>query len=301
MQWPKTPSPIIKLEDELFESRQIEVFLKRDDLIHPFIIGNKWRKLKYNFDFAIKNKFKEVLTFGGAYSNHILATAAAGKLFGINTTGIIRGHELNNKSNDTLMEASAFGMNLHFVTRAVYHQNKMGVSEDQDSRTFLLPEGGTNDLAIKGVAELVDEIDVDFDNIVVPIGTGGTVCGIIKGLKGAKNITGFSVFKGGSLKSQIQYKLECFNIKHKNFKMIHGYHFGGFAKIDQTLTDFIYKFNNKFKILLDPIYTGKTFFGVWDIIKKRYFKEKTRILLLHTGGIQGLRGYPEFSALLNDL
>jgi len=267
--------------------------LLREDQIHPFVSGNKFRKLKYNIEQAIKDGYKTILTFGGAYSNHIAAVAAAGKITGIQTIGIIRGEELSEKiaENPTLSYAQQQEMQLHFVTRETY-RNKYKASQIEALREsfgdfYLLPEGGTNDLAVKGCKEILSEIeDVDtFDYICAPVGTGGTLAGLIEASKPHQKILGFSALKGTFQASEIKK----YTTKN-NFEITDNYCFGGYAKIDLQLVRFINEFHEKTGIPLDPVYTGKMLFGIVDLLKRGYFKENSRIFAVHTGGLQGIPG-----------
>lgn len=290
---PLLPSPIQEIHDPLLANRSIRLFVKRDDLIHPYIMGNKWRKLKFNIEQMRREEKDTIVTMGGAFSNHIYATAAAGKENGIHTIGIIRGEELNEESNSTLRFASSNGMQLSFESREMYGQFR----ENPDTlkhrypKAYFLPEGGTNHLAVQGCTEIVEEIDFDFNVIVTPIGTGGTFCGILKGLKSNQHVLGVSSLKGDFIKNEIKNHLKEFDISNDNYTVNTNYHFGGYGKIKPELIDFINSFKEKFNVPLDPIYTGKSFFGVWDMIENDKFEENLRIILLHTGGLQGISGF----------
>lgn len=269
----------------------VQLFLKREDLIHPFISGNKFRKLKYNLEEAKTFGFKTLLSFGGAFSNHIAAVAAAGKEFGFNTIGIIRGEELFDKidENSTLKFAEQSGMRFKFVTRAVY-RNKTSEHFIEELKAefgdfYLLPEGGTNTLAVKGCEEILTDQDKDFDYICCSVGTGGTVSGLINCSKPSQQILGFSSLKGDFLKEDIGKFVE-----KKNWQLITDYHFGGYAKINEALISFINGFKSKNQIPLDPIYTGKMMFGIFDLIEKGFFPKGSKILAIHTGGLQGIEG-----------
>lgn len=264
--------------------------MKREDLIHPEIMGNKWRKLKYNLLEASATGKKRLITKGGAYSNHIAATAAAAKTYGFDSLGIIRGQELNTQSNLTLKTAHKNGMKLQFVDRAAYKEiSEMTFPLDNDD--FFIPEGGTNSLAIKGVSELIDEIDDSYNIIATSIGTGGTLCGLLKGLEGNYQIMGFSALKGDFMIKEIEHLRQEFNIPWKNYHLNLDYHFGGYGKVTHSLVAFINEFKAQFGISLDPIYTGKMFYGVWDKVKNDQIAKGSRILLLHTGGLQGVSGF----------
>jgi len=269
----------------------IKLFLKREDEIHPVISGNKYRKLKYNLGEAQTQNFKTLLTFGGAFSNHIAAVAATGLEFGFNTIGVIRGEELGVKIdlNPTLKFAKQCGMKFKFVSREVYRNKtsndfiKLLNAEFGDF--YLLPEGGTNTLAIKGCEEILTEQDNDFDYICCSVGTGGTVSGLINCSKPSQQILGFSALKGDFLKEDIGKFA-----KKNNWRLITEYHFGGYAKINEALISFINEFKRNYQIPLDPIYTGKMMFGIFDLIYRGFFPKGSEILAIHTGGLQGIEG-----------
>lgn len=269
----------------------ITLTILREDLIHPIVSGNKFRKLKYNIEEAQQLKSIALLTFGGAFSNHIAATAAAGKLVGLKTIGIIRGEELqdNYTENETLKYATSCGMHLHFISRADYKLkdtegfiNKLKIKFGD---FYLLPEGGTNQLAVKGCTEILNTIHIKYDYICCSVGTGGTLAGLIEASGNNQKTIGFSALKGTFQSLEIsKYTSKT------NFEIRDDYCFGGYGKIDSVLVRFINEFNLKFNIPLDPIYTGKMLFGVTDLINKGYFKENSRILAVHTGGLQGIAG-----------
>lgn len=268
----------------------IEVYVKREDVLHSEISGNKFRKLKYNLIEARNLGFTKLLTFGGAYSNHIAAVAAAGKEFGFETIGIIRGEELQEKylENPTLKKASENGMQFEFVSRTQYRDKNNAAFLDQMKEKFgvfyLIPEGGTNNLAVKGCKEILTDDDKLFDFICCAVGTGGTISGIINSLKPHQKAIGFSALKGDFLTEDIQKYAE-----NSQWNLVTDYHFGGYAKLNDELKQFMKQFFKKYLISLDPVYTSKTFFGVIDLISKGYFKPDSKILIIHTGGLQGLQ------------
>lgn len=273
------------------ENASISISIKREDLLHPIISGNKFRKLKYNLKEAIKQKKSKLLTFGGAFSNHILAVAAAGKEAGFETIGIIRGDELEDKvlENPTLFKAQKLGMKFKFVDREMY-RNKNEIDfrrrlEFEFQDFYLLPEGGTNELAIQGCEEILTDLDNDFDFICCSVGTGGTISGIINCSKESQQVLGFPALCGDFLKEDIRK----FATK-SNWNLITDYDFGGYAKVSDELIRFMNDFYSKYNILLDPIYTGKMMFGVMDLIEKDFFPKNSRILVIHTGGLQGIAG-----------
>ena len=275
----------------LDDKKNIELSIKREDLIHPFVSGNKYRKLKYNVLQAREENKPTLLTFGGAFSNHIAAVASAGKAEGFNTIGIIRGEELKDKvdTNPTLSFAKSCGMTFNFISRKDYkdksNPNFISNLKDWFGDFYLIPEGGTNNLAIKGCQEILNEKDSKFDYLCCAVGTGGTVSGIINASKSNQKILGFSSLKGDFLNKDISKFATS-----TNWELITDYHFGGYGKINDSLITFINKFKSENKIPLDPIYTGKMMFGIFDLIKKGYFKPNSKILAIHTGGLQGIEG-----------
>ena len=288
-------TPLEKVNDPLLKERKISLFIKREDLNHPLMSGNKWHKMKYNLQEAIKQGKNTLLTFGGAYSNHIYATAAVGKIFNLNTIGIIRGEE-HLPLNPTLSFAKDNGMKLYYLDRTSYREKNSPEIINQLRKKFgdfyLLPEGGTNEFAVKGCGEIISKINIDFNFVCCPCGTGGTLAGLISGLQGHNFALGFAVLKGASfLKRDVSSLLKISgNSSLINWDINLDYHFGGYAKFNSALMDFISRFTLLTKIPIEPIYTGKMLFGIYDLISKDYFNEGSRIVALHTGGLQGLRG-----------
>lgn len=270
---------------------EITLHIKREDLIHPFISGNKFRKLKYNLLQAKAEKKSKLLTFGGAFSNHIAAVAYAGKENNLETIGIIRGEELASKilENPTLTFAQNCGMKFEFVTREVYKikATKTFIEnlEERHGDFYLVPEGGANRLAVKGCEEIVTLEDADFTHICCSIGTGGTISGLINSAKAHQKIIGFPALKGDFLSDDIR-KFAT----NSNWEVQLDYHFGGYAKINEELIRFINDFYKQTNIPLDPIYTGKMMFGILDLINKGYFPKGAKIIAIHTGGLQGIEG-----------
>ena len=270
----------------------IELFIKREDLLHPIISGNKFRKLKYNIEEAKKSGNNTLLTFGGAFSNHILAVAGAGAEFGFKTIGVIRGEELASKVNEnpTLLKAKELGMDFYFVSRSVY-QEKESESfvielKDRFGDFYLIPEGGTNKFAIKGCKEILTEEDKQvFSHVACAVGTGGTFSGLINSSDEKQQLIGFSSLKGAFLSDVIR------NFAEKtNWIINDDYHFGGYGKVTDELIHFLNNFYNQTAIPLDPVYTGKMVFGILEMIKNGYFDPKSKILIIHTGGLQGIKG-----------
>lgn len=299
----QVPTQNIHLKEDL------HLDVRREDLLHPHISGNKYRKLKYNIAFALARRtggkaknYKTLLTYGGAFSNHIAATAAAGKEAGLKTIGIIRGEELGVdlpktlQQNKTLAFAVSQGMQLKFVSRSTYREKGTAGFRDLSAGKeesvlnafkpfYELPEGGTNALAVKGCMEILTEEDAKYDYICCAAGTGGTAAGIIEASLPHQTVLVFPALKGDFLREEI--------IKYtqkSNWRLITEYHFGGYAKVNDTLITFINTFRKKNGVPLDPIYTGKMIYGIMDLIKKGFFSKNTRILAVHTGGLQGIAG-----------
>lgn len=288
------------------EKFEVSLSIKREDLIHPDISGNKYRKLKYNLIQAKKEGKKTLLTFGGAFSNHIAAVASAGKLNNLNTIGVIRGDELGIdleqtlEHNPTLRYAYQCGMVFKFVSRSEYRTKTttkfIASLEREFGKFYLVPEGGTNNLAVKGCEEILSEETDVFGTICVAVGTGGTISGLINSAKNHQEIIGFPALKGDFLKDEIN-KYTTRN----NWLLTSEYHFGGYAKTSDELITFINKFKRETAIQLDPIYTGKMVFGIVDLIKKKTFKKGSNILVIHTGGIQGIEGMNAILSKKNSL
>lgn len=274
----------------IIPNNSVALSIRREDLIHPFVSGNKFRKLKYNLLQAEKLQLKTLLTFGGAFSNHIAAVAAAGKSFGYQTIGVVRGDELQNRieENPTLSFAIQQGMKLVFVSREEYRKKDsaefLQQLRERYGPFYLLPEGGTNALAVQGCEEILSAADSVFDYICCAVGTGGTLSGIINSSSDNQAVLGFPALKA-DLRSAVQKFA-----KKDNWTLITGYHFGGYARVDAELVSFINEFYQQNAVLLDPVYTGKMIFGVMDLIRNGYFPEESKILAVHTGGIQGIQG-----------
>lgn len=263
----------------------------REDMLHHFVSGNKFRKLKYNIVAAEDNGFSTLLTFGGAFSNHIAAVAAAGKELNFKTIGVIRGEELLYKiaQNPTLSFAKDCGMELHFISREDYKRKEeeqlLTKLKNKFGDFYILPEGGTNALAVQGCEEILENVSENADYICVPVGTGGTMAGLVKASRKDQQVIGFSALKGTFQSSEIKKYTS-----KTNFSITDAYCFGGYGKIDIDLIRFINKFKKEANIPLDPVYTGKMMFGIVDLLKKGHFKENSRIFAIHTGGLQGIAG-----------
>lgn len=267
------------------------ISFKREDLLDETISGNKLRKLKYNLIYAKRKNYSGVLTFGGAFSNHLAAVAAAGKRFGFKTIGIVRGEEWNKKvtQNATLNFCDKQGMELYFVSRAAYRQKEKSnlVSEltDRLKHIYLIPEGGTNSLAVQGCKEILTSGDTEFDVICCCVGTGGTLSGLIEGAELHQKVIGFAALRHQGLSKEIEK-----HTQKTNWEINHDYTFGGYAKVTPDLIAFMNDFYQQYQIPLDPIYTGKMVFGIFDLIKKEKWPWGKKILVIHSGGLQGIQG-----------
>lgn len=289
-------TPIVKILDRHIEKYGVELYLKREDLTDQYISGNKYRKLKYNLIYAKNHGFETLLTFGGAYSNHIHAVAYAGNKYNFTTIGVIRGEETL-PLNPTLKDASAFGMKFHYVSRADYRKKNESLFikelENRFGKFYMVPEGGSNALAVQGCTEILGEEKLSFDHICCACGTGGTMAGIIASLNGSKKVWGFPALKNGSfLKDEISRLILDFNSsQYENWDLILDYHFGGYARYTVELISFINKFKQNHNVQLDPIYTGKLLYGIYQKINEGFFDPGDKIIAIHTGGLQGIQGF----------
>jgi len=302
MQFEPFNIPLQAINDAVTEKHGIRLFMLRTDLNYPHISGNKLFKLKYNLLEAEKNNIKALLTFGGAFSNHIAATAAAGKEYGFETIGIIRGEEYA-ELNPTLKFAVDCGMHLYYVSRTLY-RNKIELydyvkQQFSKKNIYMIPEGGSNELGVLGCKEITQYINVGFDYVCCPCGTGATMAGIVLSLKNNQIAIGFQILKAkGYMKNEVAHWLEkkLFEnrnevaLKQNNWDINENYHFGGYAKINSELAEFIKWFECCNHVTLDFIYTGKMMFGIYDLIEKGFFKRGETIVAIHTGGLQGNEG-----------
>tara|TARA_B110000444_G_C18850572_1_gene605229 strand:- start:1118 stop:2011 length:894 start_codon:yes stop_codon:yes gene_type:complete len=278
--------------DFITEINGCKVWLKRDDKFGKGIKGNKFRKLKYNILKVKEDNLKGLVTFGGAFSNHLYATALAGKINKIETFGIVRGDEwqFKIKENPTLSNCIDFGMNLIFVSRKIYKQkhslNFWSLIGFNPKDLYIIPEGGTNELAIQGTSEILDEDDKIYDSICCPVGTGGTIAGLIKGSHSKQKVIGYSSLNNQELKNEVNKLVNGYD-----WDLNEDYTFGGYAKSSSELISFINNFKKKYSIQLDPIYSGKMLFGIFDKIKKGKWIWGNKILAIHTGGFQSIEGF----------
>ncbi|MCK9606792.1 MAG: pyridoxal-phosphate dependent enzyme [Methylomonas sp.] len=283
-----TLSPII---DPKLSDLRIRLWLKRDDLLHPIISGNKWRKLKYPLNDALVKGADTLVSMGGAYSNHLHALAFAGKSLGLQTIGYVRG-EQPKIFNRTLQDLSQWGMELRFVSRGDYRMLRAYKDSDMadlSSNQYWLPEGGASALALKGVSEIVAEMPIDFEHLFVACGTGTTLAGLIAAAPVHCRVTGVAALKGAGFLNREVKQLLSQNQIYTNWQIIQDYHFGGFAKSTADLEQFVRQFYASHSITLEPVYTGKLLYAVFDLLQKGYFKTGQRIVVLHTGGLQGAR------------
>lgn len=280
---------IVEIYSPLFLDKQVNLFVKKEYLIHPYISGNKWRKLKYNISYFKNSHFHKILTFGGAFSNHIYATAAAGKIYHIPTIGIIRGERVSNHTLD--FAENICGMKLIFVNRTLYKELTQNINHsflDDYKECYILPEGGSNELAKNGTEEIITQNQIEyFSHICTCVGTGGTISGIIQAADNQSNILGFSVLKGIDWEQELQ---KFFSSKplsnYTKWEIKNDYHFGGYAKKTIELEQFISDFEKQFKIPTEFVYTAKMFYGIIDLVKKDYFEPNSKILAIHSGGLR---------------
>lgn len=299
----KTESPLQKITHPLFERHQLSVSIKRDDVIHPIISGNKWRKLKFNLRHARAHNYIGVISFGGSFSNHIHALAFACHQQGLKSIGIIRG-EKEYASNFTLSMAQQWGMELHFVDRKSYRlrENKEYLAQLQFTYPgyLIVPEGGSNTLALGGVGEVITELNqqCEFDTLVTPVGSGGTLAGLIKADNNQHNLLGIAVLKqDGYLTEQVN-NLLCDNLHFNNWQIMPEFHRGGYAKFSKEDVEKILSFSQQTGFIFEPVYSGKMILALLDLIDQQYFPKGHRLVLLHTGGLQGIGGLIE-RGLLN--
>jgi len=290
---PSLPTPLQEISDSITLNAGVRLYIKRDDLIHPTVSGNKWRKLKYNLKQAKLEGAAALLTFGGAFSNHLYATAAAGAFTAFKTIGIVRGEDPGEKKSPTLKFCEEQGMKLHYVSREEYKlrnsDDYLNKIKEHFGQPFVIPEGGTSQWALKGVQELTEEVNLQLnrspDYYALAAGTGGTAAGIL--YSGAK-VLAFSVLKGGGFLEEDILNLSGEIHKEDRLKLFTEYYFKGYAKYTQELLDFVINFKKQHGIQLEQVYTAKMLFGLYDLMAKGYFKKGSCIVVIHTGGLQGL-------------
>lgn len=288
---PRLPSPLTGIEDGRLARHGVQLLLKRDDLIHPDLPGNKWRKLRLNLRAAAEDGHDTLLTFGGAYSNHLRATAAAGRLLGFSTIGVVRGDELAARPlNASLARAAADGMRLEFVDRATYRRkDEPDVVEElreRFGRCYVVPEGGSNALAARGCADLGRELRGEADVVAVACGTGGTLAGLAAGLAPvAQRAIGFPVLKGGGfLNSAVQRLQEdAFGGRRGNWGLDERFHHGGYARTSPALDAFAADFAGRHGLVLDRVYVAKMLYGLFALADEGAFPPGTRLAAVVTG------------------
>jgi 1-aminocyclopropane-1-carboxylate deaminase len=296
----KPLSKLEKIEHPLFDKYKVTVLVKRDDLIHNIISGNKWRKLKYNIEQLNNYEYQGAITFGGSYSNHIHAFAYACKQNKTPCIGIIRGEE-HYANNYTLRWAKHWGMQCHFVNRKTYRRrfepDYLIELNEQFPHYFIIPEGGSNTFALPGVAEVITELNkqAEFDTLLTPVGSGGTLAGLISGdslsTYQEHNILGIAVLKQADyLIEEVKSLLNSQALQHKKWQLLTTFHRGGYGKFSTTDTQRLLEFNQQTGITFEPIYSGKMVLAFLDLLEQNYFKPQERVVLLHTGGLQGLGG-----------
>lgn len=282
-------SPVQKLDLPETKGSGIDFYVKRDDLIHPFISGNKWRKLKFILEKAKREKKNHLVTFGGAWSNHLLATACLCAMTGMKSTGYVRGEEV---VNPVLQLCKTFGMNLIFTERTAYRDKPLIFSKHRAEKgeAFYIEEGGFSPEGALGCQEVIQELTDSYDHIFCASGTGATVAGIAYAAQlHQKNaqVHSIPVLKGGQF---IRQAAQSLYPNLSNLTLHTEYHFGGYAKSTPELIAFIKEFSSSTGILIEPVYTGKVFFAVQDLFKKGVFRKGEKILIVHTGGITGFLG-----------
>jgi 1-aminocyclopropane-1-carboxylate deaminase len=282
------PSPIEELSDERLAARGVRIWLKREDLIHPDLPGNKWRKLKYNLKAARERGCRTLLTFGGAYSNHLRATAAAGHHFGFSTIGVVRGEE-HVPLNPSLAYAVRHGMRLTYLDRTTYRRKRetsvIEALRAEFGPFYLLPEGGSNRLAVLGCQELIAELEIPFDVVCCPCGTGGTLAGIAAALPSGRRAIGFAALKGAAFLEEEVDRLqkETFGTPQGAWHIDHDHHFGGFARRPAELTEFAADFTYRHGLVLEQVYVAKMMYGLFSLVERCSFARGTRIVALVTG------------------
>ncbi|MFM1808494.1 MAG: hypothetical protein RLZZ242_1219 [Bacteroidota bacterium] len=273
----------------VLESRGVTLLLKREDQLHPLISGNKFRKLKYNLEAARLKKSHTLLTFGGAHSNHILATAAAAAEHGFKSTGIIRGEELSNciDNNPTLTKAQSLGMRFIFVSRERYREltrdEKKAKTLCAQDGIYMIPEGGSNALAVKGVSEMLTEEDHQADILCCAVGTGATLAGLVEASAPHQKVLGYAALDHDSLHQEVARFT-----KKSNYEIVHDYTFGGYAKVNERLVNDMNTWLRQTGVLFDPVYTAKMMFGILDRVRRGAIPKGSVILAIHTGGLQGI-------------
>ncbi len=286
------PSLLTRVCDPFLQQRKIELWIKRDDLLHPIISGNKWRKLKFVLQHTLLNEKNSIVTMGGQFSNHLHALAYIGKVLDISTSAFVRG-ERPESLGPTLKDCHEWGMQLKFIARSAYRELRdVRKLPMQQINEYWLPEGGAVKYALQGVAKIIEEIDISYDVLCVPCGTATTLAGLVAAAPDQKIVVGFAALKGhGFLEQNVDQLLAGNIMSNCSWVINHDYYFGGFAKTRPELINFISYFQQQTGIELEPVYTGKMLYGIYDLVKQGFFKTGQRIIAIHTGGLQGNRGF----------
>jgi 1-aminocyclopropane-1-carboxylate deaminase len=284
------PSPLQPVADDRLDRYGVRLLLKRDDLIHPRLTGNKFRKLRPNLAAAAQEGHDTLLTFGGAWSNHLRATAAAGRLLGLRTVGVVRGQELAGRPlNDSLARAAADGMVLDFVDRATYRRKAdpevVGALLARHGRAYVVPEGGSNALAARGCAGLGQELRGAADTVAVACGTGGTLAGLAAGLGPGQRAIGFPVLRGGGfLAAEVRaLQTAAFGGPRGDWRLETRFHHGGYARTTPALDEFAADFAARHGLVPDPVYVAKMLYGVFALAREGAFAPGTRVAAVITG------------------
>lgn len=300
--WTKVTTPLQPLHHPLFAEYGIAVWIKRDDLNHPSVQGNKWHKLKHNLQAASAAGHTALLTFGGAYSNHIAATAAAGEAFGLDTIGYIRGDELAGKPDrwsHTLRTAQQNGMQLQFLSRADYRRKNdfhfLDQLTDKHPNAYILPEGGTNVLAVNGFAELSETIEhqcPDWTHLYTAVGTGGTLAGLVKFAPRSRTRQLFGIATLNQADSLIGDIERLCGLPHQSggtvqWRLLTHYAGAGYGRTSAEIQATQHWFESQFQLLLDPIYTAKLVFGFLQELQAQKIPRGAKVVLYHSGGLQG--------------
>ncbi len=286
-------STLQRIEEPLFARLKLELWIKRDDLLHPVVSGNKWRKLKYSLNDALHQDARCIVSMGGAYSNFLHALAFACRELGLCSQGFVRG-EMPARLSPTLLDLRGFGMALHFTPRDAYRElrlfNTAGGLPMLSAGDYWLPEGGSCLQALRGVGEIVREIAFGYDFFCCACGTGATLAGLIGETPPPQKVLGVAVLKNaGYLRGQVADWLRELGLKRDNWELLLDYHGGGFGKARTELLDFMHEFQRRHGVRLEPVYTGKLLFAVFDLARRGYFPAGSRIVVLHSGGLQGWR------------
>lgn len=283
-------TPIQKINHSILVENKVSLFVKRDDLTHPLINGNKWRKLKYNLAHAKENNINQLISFSGPFSNHLFALASASRLFNFDTEVIVRGPELD-ADNPCLKFAAACGVKLTPVNRLTYKRrydlNYLAELQQSKPKSLIIPEGGSNQLALKGMIELAQSLP-EIDEVWCATGSGGTLAGLIEGLPETTKIRGVAVLKQADYLNETIKQLSPKAQQQNNWRLLTDFHYGGYGKFSEELWHFCQ--NLRDQLPLEPIYTGKLFFTLFKLIEQGHFAAGSKIMAIHTGGLQGLSG-----------